>query len=155
MIHPWEKSNRSHGARSLQSNLSRMIQSSQQHPSDACSVYSRACHFCRARKVKCDKTKPICTTCATHKRHCVYTYERPKPRPSSAIIAAVQNEKRVFENIILDLKKSSSPEQVATILQRVTVLDGSVQLQQSSYEGHENPAQRTQLEEDTLNPPEK
>ncbi|KAH8586181.1 nitrogen assimilation transcription factor nirA [Bisporella sp. PMI_857] len=88
---------------------------------------SRACQFCRARKIKCDKSKPICTPCATHKRHCVYTNERPKPRPSSAIISAIQTEKRAIESIIVNLKQSS-PEEVVRILQCVTIIDGSVQL---------------------------
>ena len=54
-------------------------------------------------------------------------------RPSSAIISAIQNDKRAIENIILDLK-NSAPEGVADILRRVTIVGGSVQLQTSTVD---------------------
>jgi hypothetical protein len=55
-------------------------------------------------------------------------------RPSSAIISAIQNEKRAFENVLLNLK-NSSPEDRARILDEVTIDGGSIQIQQISVPG--------------------
>jgi hypothetical protein len=50
-------------------------------------------------------------------------------RPSSAIISAIQNEKRAIERIIVNLK-NSTPEEIASILDTVTVDGGSIKIQQ-------------------------
>ncbi|KUJ06692.1 uncharacterized protein LY89DRAFT_403835 [Mollisia scopiformis] len=102
-----------------------MPTSSQRSDVNSIESQCRACRFCRARKIKCDKKKPACTSCATHKRHCVYTFEKPKPRPSSAIISAIQSEKRSLERVLVRLK-NASPEEAAIILNDVTVVDGSI-----------------------------
>ncbi|CZR66512.1 related to pathway-specific regulatory protein nit-4 [Phialocephala subalpina] len=86
---------------------------------------SRACRFCRVRKIKCDKKEPACTSCARHKRHCVYSYEKPKPRPSSAIISAIQKEKRDLETALIKLK-TATPEEAISLLNQITVIDGCV-----------------------------
>ncbi|RFU33094.1 hypothetical protein B7463_g3230, partial [Scytalidium lignicola] len=52
--------------------------------------------------------------------------------PSSAIISAIQDEKQAIENIILDLKNTTTPEETASILDRVTVVNGSVQIPKSN-----------------------
>ncbi|KIM94096.1 hypothetical protein OIDMADRAFT_136410 [Oidiodendron maius Zn] len=132
-----------------------MIQSPpQQEPQSPPNAHRRACRFCRARKIKCDKAEPICASCATHKRHCVYTYERPKPRPSSAIISAIQNDKQAIENIILDLK-NSAPEEVAGILRRITIVGGSVQLTASTIDAAEDANQDGQHHNPLLRTPAK
>lgn len=38
-----------------------------------------ACVSCRARKLKCDRTKPACTRCVKVKNDCVYPESRRKP----------------------------------------------------------------------------
>jgi hypothetical protein len=38
-----------------------------------------ACVSCRARKLKCDRTKPACTRCVKVKNECVYPESRRKP----------------------------------------------------------------------------
>jgi hypothetical protein len=38
-----------------------------------------ACVSCRARKLKCDRKKPICTRCSKVKNNCVYPEARRKP----------------------------------------------------------------------------
>ncbi|GFZ42290.1 hypothetical protein JCM24511_00004 [Saitozyma sp. JCM 24511] len=39
-----------------------------------------ACLMCRAKKLKCSATKPVCDECARHKDHCMYGTERPPSR---------------------------------------------------------------------------
>ncbi|EHK47513.1 hypothetical protein TRIATDRAFT_52152 [Trichoderma atroviride IMI 206040] len=38
-----------------------------------------ACVSCRARKLKCDRTKPACTRCVKVNNECVYPESRRKP----------------------------------------------------------------------------
>lgn len=38
-----------------------------------------ACVSCRARKLKCDRTKPACTRCVKVSNECVYPESRRKP----------------------------------------------------------------------------
>lgn len=38
-----------------------------------------ACVSCRARKLKCDRTRPACTRCVKVKNDCVYPESRRKP----------------------------------------------------------------------------
>lgn len=38
-----------------------------------------ACVTCRARKLKCDRTKPVCTRCSNQNMECVYPESRRKP----------------------------------------------------------------------------
>ncbi|KAH8806016.1 nitrogen assimilation transcription factor nirA [Xylogone sp. PMI_703] len=68
-----------------------------------------ACKFCRQRKIKCDRSKPICRTCQLQSQECVYSHA-PKPRPSSAIIKAIQKEKRDVEQLLLRLKSVTAEE---------------------------------------------
>ncbi|KAE8337410.1 fungal-specific transcription factor domain-containing protein [Aspergillus arachidicola] len=39
-----------------------------------------ACRICRARKVKCDRTRPSCKNCLLRGNECIYTGERREPR---------------------------------------------------------------------------
>ncbi|KMQ44909.1 hypothetical protein HL42_4350 [Trichophyton rubrum] len=94
-------------------------------------ILARACQFCRARKIKCDTQRPSCSSCISQKRECVYILEVPKRRPSTAIVNALQNEKRQFEEMILRLKKAS-PEERDALLESILVEDGSVKLKRSS-----------------------
>ena len=38
-----------------------------------------ACVSCRARKLKCDRTKPACSRCVRVENECVYPESRRKP----------------------------------------------------------------------------
>ncbi|RKP35108.1 hypothetical protein BJ085DRAFT_23659, partial [Dimargaris cristalligena] len=33
----------------------------------------QACDFCRSRKIKCDRVRPMCSSCRPRNRNCVYT----------------------------------------------------------------------------------
>jgi hypothetical protein len=50
-------------------------------------------------------------------------------RSSSAIISAIQNEKRAFETILLKLK-NSTPDERARVLDQTSVVNGSVNIQE-------------------------
>ena len=50
-------------------------------------------------------------------------------RPSSAIISAIQNEKRAFETILLKLK-SSTPDERARILDQLSIFNGAINIQE-------------------------
>jgi hypothetical protein len=47
--------------------------------SSSASSESLACASCRNRKLKCDRTRPICSRCAKSKIDCVYPESRRKP----------------------------------------------------------------------------
>ncbi|TPX21296.1 hypothetical protein DIZ76_015252 [Coccidioides immitis] len=88
-------------------------------------VLARACQFCRARKIKCDTQRPSCSSCINQKKECVYILEVPKRRPSTAIVNALQGEKRALEDVVLRLKRAS-PDEVAGILESIPIVDGNV-----------------------------
>jgi hypothetical protein len=50
-------------------------------------------------------------------------------RPSSAIISAIQNEKRAFETILLKLK-NSTPDERARISDQISIVNGAVNIQE-------------------------
>lgn len=87
----------------------------------------RACQFCRVRKIKCDKAQPACTSCIAHNRTCVYKHEKPRPRPSTAIVSSLQRQKQTLEAFILRLK-AVKPGQASAILDGLEWVDGSLQL---------------------------
>ncbi|KAF7166310.1 hypothetical protein CNMCM6106_002168 [Aspergillus hiratsukae] len=55
-----------------------------------------ACKACRARKIKCDRTRPVCQNCRQRSSHCTYTGERRTRRwteagmPSTDSLSAVR-----------------------------------------------------------------
>jgi Fungal specific transcription factor domain/Fungal Zn(2)-Cys(6) binuclear cluster domain len=103
----------------------------------------RACQFCRVRKIKCDTKKPTCGSCIANNKSCVYVNEPPKKRcvafinldlcgtysfrPSKAIIASINKEKRKFEQFIISLK-NANPKDRAKLLESAQVQNGNVQL---------------------------
>ncbi|KAF8847100.1 nitrogen assimilation transcription factor NirA [Acephala macrosclerotiorum] len=109
------------------------VSSQRGYINDSAESQSRACRFCRVRKIKCDKKKPTCTSCAHHKRHCVYSYEKPKPRPSSAIISAIQSEKRSLETVLIKLK-TATPEEATSLLSDITIIDGCIRCPRTNQE---------------------
>lgn len=48
-------------------------------PTDSAKMEPLACVSCRARKLKCDRTKPACTRCVKVSNDCVYPESRRKP----------------------------------------------------------------------------
>lgn len=131
----------------------------------------RACEFCRRRKIKCDTTKPTCTTCRNSNRSCVYHNGPQKQRPSTALINSLKDEKAALEDTLSRLK-SADDAQRHVLLESVTVQNNRVslsdpgtvsttpsshercrasihqsqqQMQQQplSYPGHSQPAPRT------------
>ncbi|KAH6970939.1 fungal-specific transcription factor domain-containing protein [Ilyonectria sp. MPI-CAGE-AT-0026] len=49
-------------------------------PLDGTYALDMACATCRARKIKCDRTLPICQNCKLRSSHCTYAGERRKRR---------------------------------------------------------------------------
>ncbi|KAH8878958.1 nitrogen assimilation transcription factor nirA [Thozetella sp. PMI_491] len=99
-------------------------------PDPSVAPQPRACQFCRVRKIKCDKAQPVCSSCSTHGRTCVYSQERRRPRPSLAIISALQKEKQALENVLFRLK-TGHPDHAAAVLQDVSIVDGAVRRSRS------------------------
>lgn len=54
-------------------------------------------------------------------------------RPSSAIINSIQNEKRAIEKILVRLKHAS-PEETASILDEIVIINGAVKFSQSPHD---------------------
>ncbi|KAH8817021.1 fungal-specific transcription factor domain-containing protein [Xylogone sp. PMI_703] len=76
-------------------------------------------------------------------------------RPSSAIISAIQNEKQAIENIVLGLKSASTPEEIASILERVTIVNGSVQVPKSKDDTTKDQEPPQRQERQLLRTPER
>ncbi|KAH8691671.1 nitrogen assimilation transcription factor NirA [Talaromyces proteolyticus] len=79
-------------------------------PRSAATLISRACQFCRARKIKCDNKRPQCGSCANHGRQCTYTTEPPRQRPSRALIDAAQEETRTLQQVLISLKNANEED---------------------------------------------
>ncbi|KAK2749238.1 hypothetical protein FQN57_006854 [Myotisia sp. PD_48] len=94
-------------------------------------ILARACQFCRTRKIKCDTQRPSCSSCLHQKRECLYVLEVPKRRPSTAIVNALQSEKRAYEDLVLRLKQAS-PEERKSLLDSIPVENGSVRLKRTT-----------------------
>ncbi|KAF3008024.1 hypothetical protein E8E14_003176 [Neopestalotiopsis sp. 37M] len=110
----------------------------------------RACQFCRVRKIKCDKGQPECSSCSAHKRTCIYRYEKPRPRPSAAVVSSLQQQKQTLETLLIRLK-AATPSQTAAILERLDVVDGSVQLPDEVP--NQLPSERIQSQRSPNSPP--
>ncbi|KAI7608932.1 hypothetical protein KC343_g12511 [Hortaea werneckii] len=68
-----------------------------------------ACTFCKRRKMKCDGGRPSCVNCQTYEQSsCVYPDSTPRPRPTKAIIARLEEENRRLRN------GQTSPQQSAS-----------------------------------------
>ncbi|BCS17182.1 Zn(II)2Cys6 transcription factor [Aspergillus puulaauensis] len=88
---------------------------------------ARACEFCRRRKIRCDASKPACSTCRNSKRLCVYHNGPPKQRPSTALIDSLQSEKAALEDALSRLKSADDTERRA-LLDSVVVRNGRISL---------------------------
>ncbi|KAE8335269.1 fungal-specific transcription factor domain-containing protein [Aspergillus arachidicola] len=92
---------------------------------------ARACEFCRRRKIRCDASKPACSTCRKSKRSCVYHNTPPKQRPSAALIDSLQTEKAALEDALSRLKSADDAERRA-LLDSMIVRDGRISLSDRS-----------------------
>lgn len=92
---------------------------------------ARACEFCRRRKIRCDASKPACSTCRNSKRLCVYHNGPPKQRPSAALIDSLQSEKAALEDALSRLKSADDAERRA-LLDSVIVRNGHISLSDRS-----------------------
>lgn len=59
-----------------------------------------ACQFCRLRKLKCDNLQPECSACRAREIPCEYISRTPVPRPSNAVIQALQAENRRLRRLL-------------------------------------------------------
>ncbi|KAB8245068.1 fungal-specific transcription factor domain-containing protein [Aspergillus flavus] len=91
----------------------------------------RACEFCRRRKIRCDASRPVCSTCRKSKRSCVYHNAPPKQRPSAALIDSLQTEKAALEDALSRLKSAGDAERRA-LLDSMIVRDGRISLSDRS-----------------------
>jgi hypothetical protein len=76
-----------------------------------------ACIICRKRKLKCDGTKPSCSTCTRLGHDCAYDEARKKSGPKRGYVKAL--EERLSEHgqvCILYADANTSSEQVETLL---------------------------------------
>ncbi|KAJ6102856.1 hypothetical protein N7486_005283 [Penicillium sp. IBT 16267x] len=59
------------------------------------------CSICKARRVKCDESKPICRRCAIGARKCEYSTARTAPPPRNVVtvyLPPMQNQPVIFAN---------------------------------------------------------
>ncbi|KAG8415917.1 hypothetical protein J3459_013976 [Metarhizium acridum] len=80
----------------------------------------QACLDCRRLKIKCDGNWPKCSTCRTKKRACGYVGREGQSRAT-----AVKSRLESLEELVTALK-TSSPEQLATILNSIRDADDAV-----------------------------
>ncbi len=87
----------------------------------------RACEFCRKRKIRCDTTKPSCSTCRRNDRVCVYHNGPHKQRPSAALVDSLRCKNAALEDT-LDRLKNANEAQRSFLLESVVVRNGRVSL---------------------------
>ncbi|KAJ5371063.1 uncharacterized protein N7496_007155 [Penicillium cataractarum] len=81
---------------------------------------TRACEFCRRRKIRCDTKKPTCSTCRNSNRLCIYHNGPQKQRPSRARIEILEEEKAELESA-LDYLMNANETQRCALLESVRV----------------------------------
>ncbi|KAG4432255.1 hypothetical protein IFR05_012261 [Cadophora sp. M221] len=75
--------------------------------SEKSTALSKACEYCRQRKIRCDSQKPRCGSCVSQNRECVFKERSPKERPTLAALQSLRKEKKKLQDIIETLKHSS------------------------------------------------
>jgi hypothetical protein len=86
---------------------------------------ARSCQFCRRRKIKCDALRPVCATCSSGNRECVYDNTPRKQRPTAALVSSLQGEKAALEEVLGQLKTADDEKRHA-LLDSITIHGGSV-----------------------------
>ncbi|RKL24184.1 hypothetical protein BFJ72_g14336 [Fusarium proliferatum] len=69
-----------------------------------------ACVSCRARKLKCDRTKPACTRCVKVSNECVYPESRRKPNFKRRNVKELEARLAQVEDYLKEVNKNSSEE---------------------------------------------
>jgi hypothetical protein len=69
-----------------------------------------ACVSCRARKLKCDRTKPACTRCVKVSNDCVYPESRRKPNFKRRNVKELEARLAQVEDYLKEVNKNSSEE---------------------------------------------
>jgi hypothetical protein len=66
-----------------------------------------ACVSCRARKLKCDRTKPACTRCIKVNGKCVYPESRRKPATKRRNVKELEARLAQVEDYLKEVNKST------------------------------------------------
>ncbi|RGP69933.1 hypothetical protein FLONG3_7590 [Fusarium longipes] len=69
-----------------------------------------ACVSCRARKLKCDRTKPACARCLKVSNDCVYPESRRKPNFKKRNVKELEARLAQVEDYLREVNKNSSEE---------------------------------------------
>ncbi|KAJ3549882.1 hypothetical protein NM208_g271 [Fusarium decemcellulare] len=88
---------------------------------------AKACLACRAKKIRCDATRPRCASCVNQGRECIYRKETPRKRPTFSQIAELQRGQAALKAFLVTLKRSS-PKERERLLGSVVDDDGTVKL---------------------------
>lgn len=91
---------------------------------------SRSCDFCKAKKVKCDQSKPYCDYCVKHNKSCVYS----KVRKSGIKPGYRQHVLDKLENIetSLDTESSRSRNEMDLVNKKLLELENKIRALESS-----------------------
>ncbi|WZH42665.1 ZnII2Cys6 transcription factor [Fusarium acuminatum] len=77
-------------------------------PTDPAKTEPLACVSCRARKLKCDRTKPACTRCVKVSNECVYPESRRKPTFKRRNVKELEARLAQVEDYLKEVNKNSS-----------------------------------------------
>ncbi|KAF4992996.1 hypothetical protein FGRMN_6800 [Fusarium graminum] len=80
------------------------------NPTDSSKTEPLACVSCRARKLKCDRTKPACARCVKVSNDCVYPESRRKPTFKRRNVKELEARLTQVEDYLKEVNKNSSEE---------------------------------------------
>lgn len=100
---------------------------SQETQQDGSSKVKRiACVLCRKRKLRCDGTRPTCSTCKRLNHDCAYDEVRKKSGPKRGYVKLLEQRLRKLRILLLvDGTDSWDTEQVETLLKTQDTTDSS------------------------------
>ncbi|KAH7127531.1 hypothetical protein EDB81DRAFT_143875 [Dactylonectria macrodidyma] len=96
-----------------------------------------ACNGCRARKQKCDESRPVCSRCHTLNQPCVWPVSR-KRGPAKGYTEALEHRLRETETALLRLWMTTTEDSVELAFKQNDHLPGSSSL--SSNDGQQAPS---------------
>ncbi|KAM0403776.1 hypothetical protein ACHAQC_001393 [Fusarium culmorum] len=79
-------------------------------PPESSKTEPLACVSCRARKLKCDRTKPACARCVKVSNDCVYPESRRKPNFKRRNVKELEARLAQVEDYLKEVNKNSSEE---------------------------------------------
>ncbi|ETN44578.1 uncharacterized protein HMPREF1541_10248 [Cyphellophora europaea CBS 101466] len=80
-----------------------------------------ACILCRKRKLKCDGSKPSCSTCSRLGHNCEYNEERKKSGPKRGYVKLLEARLKQVENLLETRDTPSNNAVPATDPDRITI----------------------------------